>query len=122
VTENDIILLDVACGSGSIAVGFAKLSKQVTGIDMSPEMIEQAKLLQQKIMLNNIVWNIDDKSDYLSSRTNSFSIVATRFSFHHLLNPFSVLNEMNRVCDIGGQIVVIDPTPSANSSIFNCLQ
>jgi 2-polyprenyl-3-methyl-5-hydroxy-6-metoxy-1,4-benzoquinol methylase len=48
VNENDIIL-DVACGSGLISVEFAKMSKQVTGIDITPAMIQQAKLLQKKI-------------------------------------------------------------------------
>lgn len=110
VNENDIIL-DVACGSGLISVEFAKMSKQVTGIDITPAMIQQAKLLQKKNMLNNIRWDTSDISNNLSYQTGSFSIVVSRYSFHHLLNQLSVLNEMNRVCNVGGQIVVIDPTP-----------
>lgn len=40
-------VLDVACGTGSISIKFAELSKHVTGIDITPAMIEQAKLLQK---------------------------------------------------------------------------
>ena len=64
VNENDIIL-DVACGSGLISIEFPKISKQVTGVDITPAMIQQAKLLQKKNMLNNIKWDI-----YLSGCRN----------------------------------------------------
>ena len=119
VDHSDVIL-DVACGSGLISIEFAKISSQVTGIDITPAMIQQAKLLQQKNMLDNMKWDIHDISDNLPYPTGSFSIVASRFSFHHLLNPLSVLNEMNRVCAVGGQIVVIDPTPPPDKvDMFN---
>jgi len=109
--DHSDVILDVACGSGLISIEFAKISSQVTGIDITPAMIQQAKLLQQKNLLDNVKWDIHDISGNLPYPTGSFSIVASRFSFHHLLNPLSVLNEMNRVCAVGGQIVVIDPTP-----------
>jgi ubiquinone/menaquinone biosynthesis C-methylase UbiE len=119
VDHSDVIL-DVACGSGLISIEFAKISSQVTGIDITPAMIQQAKLLQQKNMLDNVKWDIHDISGNLPYPTGSFSIVASRFSFHHLLNPLSVLNEMNRVCAVGGQIVVIDPTPPPDKvDMFN---
>jgi SAM-dependent methyltransferase len=38
----------------------------------------------------------------------SFSIVVTRFSFHHFLDPLAVLKEMMRVCAPRGRIVVVD--------------
>ena len=110
VDKSDIVL-DVACGTGSIAVEFARVSRHVTGIDITPAMIEQARVLQKENILNNITWDIGDVSKQLPYQTNSFSIVVTKFSVHHLLNPLYMLIEMNRVCSIGGQIIVIDPTP-----------
>lgn len=105
-------MLDVACGPGLISIEFAKISRHVTGIDITPAMIQHAKSLQQKIKLNNIRWDISDVSNNLPYQTGSFSIVVSRYSFHHLLNPLPVLIEMNRVCTAGGQVVVIDPTPA----------
>ena len=110
VDKSDTIL-DVACGTGSIVVEFARMSRHVTGIDITPAMIEQARFLQKKNRLNNITWEIGDVSRQLPYQSNSFSIVITRFSIHHLLNPLHMLVEMNRVCSVGGQIIVIDPTP-----------
>lgn len=120
--ENDVVL-DVASGTGSLTVEFAKICKQVTGIDITPAMIEQAKHLQKINMLNNIRWDIGDISHPLPYETNSFSIVLTKFSFHHLLNPLSVLIEMNRVCTIGGKIIVVDPTPAPEKAeMYNQLE
>lgn len=110
VDKSDTVL-DVACGTGSISIKFARLSRHVTGIDITPAMIEQAKLLQKENILSNIKWDIGDVYKQLPYQSSSFSIVVTRFSFHHFLSPLSVLIEMNRVCSIGGQIIVIDPTP-----------
>ncbi len=121
-TENDIVL-DVASGTGSLSVEFAKICRQVTGIDITPAMIEQAKILQKMNTLDNIRWDIGDITKILPYASNSFSIVITKFSFHHLLDPLSVLIEMNRVCNIGGKIVVVDPTPPPEKAIqYNQLE
>ena len=42
-------VLDVACGPGLMACAFAKAARHVTGIDLTPAMIEQARVLQQSI-------------------------------------------------------------------------
>jgi len=47
---------------------------------------------------------------------NSFSLVITRYSFHHIMDPISVLSEMKRVCKLGGRIVVIDVTPEKDKA------
>jgi 2-polyprenyl-3-methyl-5-hydroxy-6-metoxy-1,4-benzoquinol methylase len=36
-------LLDIGCGTGSLSIVLAQLGHRVTGIDLSPDMIEQAK-------------------------------------------------------------------------------
>ena len=43
--SNDVVL-DVACGTGIVSCEFAKFVSHVTGIDLAPAMIEQAKQLQ----------------------------------------------------------------------------
>ncbi len=51
--QNDTVL-DIACGTGIVSCEFAKITTHVTGIDLTPAMIEQAKLLQQEKQLENI--------------------------------------------------------------------
>ena len=46
VSKNDTVL-DVACGSGLVSCELSSVVHQVTGIDITPAMIEQANLLKQ---------------------------------------------------------------------------
>ena len=108
--KNTDTVLDVACGPGIVACEFAKIVSTVTGIDLTPAMIEQAKVLQQEKQLKNINWKIGDVLN-LPFDDNSFSIVVTRYSFHHLIDPQKALEEMKRVCIPNGKVVVIDVTP-----------
>lgn len=122
VTKDDTVL-DVASGTGSLAVEFAKLCNKVIGIDLTPAMIEKAKKLQEMNTLDNIKWDIGDVTQTLPYTSNSFSIVITTFSFHHMLDPLSVLMEMNRVCSIRGKIIVADITPNPDKAFtYNQLQ
>jgi ubiquinone/menaquinone biosynthesis C-methylase UbiE len=107
------VVLDIACGPGLLACELAKATSRVTGIDLTPAMIEQAKILQQQKGLNNITWDIGDVT-HLPYDDASFSLVVTRYSFHHMIDPGSVLNEMKRVCLPGGRVVVVDVTPQAD--------
>ena len=104
--SNDSIL-DVACGPGLVACEFAAIANNVTGIDITEKMIEQAKTHQQEKRLKNMIWNIGDVLP-LPYADNKFSIVLTRYSFHHFLEPQKVLSEMHRVCRPGGSILVAD--------------
>jgi len=101
------VVLDLACGPGLMACAFARIARQVTGIDLTPAMIEQAKAMQQTHGLTNVTWHIGDVSP-LPFADASFSLVFTRYSFHHFLDPRAVLAEMVRVCTPGGRIVVVD--------------
>ena len=111
--KQDDTVLDIACGTGIVSGEFARIVSHVTGIDLTPAMIEQARLLQQEKQLENINWKIGDVSN-LPFNDNLFSMVVTRYSFHHLLKPKKVLEEMKRVCMPGGKILVIDVTPDVD--------
>jgi SAM-dependent methyltransferase len=101
------MVLDVACGPGLVACAVAKIARHVSGIDLTPAMIEQAKSRQQTNGLKNLTWHIGDAVP-LPFPDASFSAVVTRYSFHHFLEPRAVLAEMVRVCSGGGRVAVID--------------
>lgn len=114
VSASDTVL-DVACGPGIIACAFAEVAHHVTGIDLTPAMLEQARALQAERSLRNLTW-IEGDVTALPFADNSFSIVVTRYTFHHFLSPEAVLKEMARVCRPGGHVVVSDITPDAEKS------
>jgi ubiquinone/menaquinone biosynthesis C-methylase UbiE len=105
--------LDVACGPGIVVCHFAAVVKSATGIDLTPAMIDQAKSLQREKGLTNVVWHVGDVTS-LPYRNQSYSIVTSRYAFHHLEHPAKVLSEMVRVCEIGGKVVLMDVFASPN--------
>ena len=100
-------VLDVACGPGLVACPLAEVARHVTGLDLTPAMIEQAKARQRARGLGNLTWLVGDAVP-LPFPDASFSVVVTRYSFHHFLDPKAVLAEMVRVCQPGGRLAVID--------------
>jgi SAM-dependent methyltransferase len=83
------------------------VARHVTGIDLAPAMIDQARALQCSLGLTNLTWQVGNVLP-LPFSDASFSLVFTRYSFHHFLDPKAVLAEMVRVCCSGGRIVVVD--------------
>ena len=103
----DDTVLDIACGPGLITCVIAQVARHVTGIDITPAMIEQARARQQSKGLTNVEWQVGDVLP-LPFAAASFSVVFTRYSFHHFLDPKAVLAEMVRVCKPGGKVAVVD--------------
>lgn len=115
-------VLDVACGPGLLACAFAHVARHVTGIDITPAMLDQARKEQQQRELSNLAWDLGDAA-MLPYHDDQFSIVATRFTFHHFLEPLTVLKEMRRVCRPGGKVVVVDSAPAfCKMDAFNAME
>ena len=114
VTASDTAL-DVACGPGIVTCALASVARHAIGIDLVPAMIEQARKRQMEMGLENIDWRLGDVAR-LPFRDAVFSLVVTRYSFHHFLEPRRVLEEMARVCRPGGRVGVADATPEAGKA------
>ncbi|NIJ34778.1 class I SAM-dependent methyltransferase [Sphingomonas oligoaromativorans] len=110
----DLDVLDVACGPGILACALAGHVRSVTGIDITPAMIDQARLRQAEARLAHLAWHVGDATA-LPFGDGAFDRVTTRYSFHHMPDPAATLAEMKRVCRADGRIVVIDATPSAET-------
>jgi len=108
-------VLDVACGPGLLACAFARVVKHATGIDITPAMLEEARKCQKEKGVANVSWQQGDVSS-LPYPDGHFSIVSTRFVFHHMEEPLIVLREMKRVCKPGGRVVVADMAPAAEKA------
>jgi ubiquinone/menaquinone biosynthesis C-methylase UbiE len=106
-------VLDVACGGGLVVCAFAQAVRHATGIDVTPAMLERARAHAAGKGLGNVSWDQGDVKalPYLDA---TFSIVVSRFTFHHFLDPLAVLREMLRVCAPGGRVVVADVEAAAD--------
>lgn len=120
--SNADTVLDVACGPGLVACEFAKNARHVTGIDITEKMIEQAKKRQQELKLTNVSWDIGTVLP-LPYASESFSVVVTRYSFHHFIEPKAVLSEMIRVCQAKGIVMIADAAlPADKVDAYNRME
>jgi ubiquinone/menaquinone biosynthesis C-methylase UbiE len=119
VTRNNRVL-DIAAGSGFLAIEFAKLAEKVIGADITRNMLLQAREKQKDSGLENIGFILSDVES-LPFAIESFNIVSCRFAFHHFPDPMKALREMKRVCKNQGKIVLVDGVSSENSqkSLFH---
>lgn len=81
-------ILDVACGTGRFTIPLAERGFDITGLDITPEML---KLAKQKAELNNVSvnWVHADARKFELSRKYRF-IFTTGNSFQHFLDRASV--------------------------------
>jgi len=118
----DDTVLDVACGPGLVVCAFAKVVRHATGIDITPAMLDRARVHAAEEGVGNVTWRQGDVLP-LPSPDGAFTIVTARFAFHHFLDPLAVLREMARVCAPGGTVLVADSAPAAaKADAFNRME
>jgi ubiquinone/menaquinone biosynthesis C-methylase UbiE len=100
-------LLDVGTGSGFLAIALAELGYDVSGVDISPAMLEIAtqRAVQRGLQLALHVGDAMDLSEYDS---DSFNVVITRYLTWALPDLQRAYKEWWRVLSPGGRLVVID--------------
>jgi ubiquinone/menaquinone biosynthesis C-methylase UbiE len=101
-------VLDVGTGKGRFAISFVlNGAKKVTACDLSPEMLNIAsKRTEEARVQKKIIFELGD-AERLKYKDESFDIVCCMQVFPHIPNPQSAINELARVCKVGG-IVIAD--------------
>jgi ubiquinone/menaquinone biosynthesis C-methylase UbiE len=118
----DDTVLDVACGPGLVVCAFARVARHATGIDLTPAMLDRARAHAAGLGLTNVTWRQGDVLP-LPWPAASFTLVTSRFAFHHFLDPQAVLDEMVRVCAPGGTVLVVDAAPAPDkAAAFNRME
>ena len=93
-------LLDIGCGTGHWSSFFASIGYMVTGIDISPEMIEVAKQT-----VPDCSFHVGDACD-LPFDDESFHVVASMATLEFVSDPFTMVREMARCCRKPGTLLV----------------
>jgi ubiquinone/menaquinone biosynthesis C-methylase UbiE len=99
--------LEIATGPGYVAMAIAERCREVIGVDLTAAPIEIARRTSGERGLQNVRFEIGE-ADKLAYRDAEFDIVVCRFAFHHFLNPAAILEQMRRVCRLGGTVAVED--------------
>jgi 2-polyprenyl-3-methyl-5-hydroxy-6-metoxy-1,4-benzoquinol methylase len=106
-------LLDVACGSGWLSEYFARLGYDVTGIDISPQLIEicQDRIRALPPLIDHetpircrfLVHDIE-----LSPLEEQFDAAVCYDALHHLDDAAAALRHMAKMLRIGGLLFILE--------------
>jgi len=106
--------LDIGCGTGSLAIACARRGAQVTGIDISPHMldiarrkVEQAELADSITLLQMSAIELDERFE-----PQSFDTIMSSLTFSELSDDEQrfVLRQCHRLLKDGGRLIIADET------------
>jgi SAM-dependent methyltransferase len=108
--EPDEPVLDVACGTGNLSLPAARLGAQVTGIDIAPNLVTQARTRAAAERLS-IEFEVGD-AERLPYSNGAFQTVVTMFGAMFAARPERAAAELLRVTRSGGRIAMANWTPT----------
>ena len=114
--EREFRVLDVAAGTGHLSRAIAPHVRDVTAVDITPEMLDQARKETARKDLNNISFE-EGNAARLPYEADRFDFVASRLAIHHFEKPIIQLREMTRVCKPDHRIAIIDLLAPENEEI-----
>lgn len=113
-------LLDVATGTGNAAIPAARMGVRVTGLDLTPELLEiaRARAAGENLEVNFI----EGDAESLPFAENSFDRVTSSFGVMFAPSQQQAADELLRVTRPGGQIAISAWTPEGlNGEMFKTI-
>ena len=107
--QPEMRVLDLACGSGNLAIPAARSGAIVTGIDIVPGLLDHARTRARHGGLS-IRFDEGDAAQ-LPYADRAFDWVISMFGVMFVPQVNQIVQEMTRVCRPGGQIALASWTP-----------
>jgi ubiquinone/menaquinone biosynthesis C-methylase UbiE len=111
------LILDVACGPGAFVLAIAPRVSFACGIDLTPEMLRQARQFQTEKQIANVAFACAD-AEHIPFPDASFDLVSCQHAFHHITKAEPVLEEMMRVTKPQARLLILDPLAPESDSKF----
>lgn len=106
---DNLKILDVGCGAGFFEILLGRVGHQITGIDLTKEMIEKAKEMIQIYGLDaSMAGARVGDAEKLDFEDESFDVVISRNLTWTLPHPIDAYKEWHRVLKKGGVIINFD--------------
>ncbi len=106
-------ILEVGVGTG-LSLPYFRADSQLTGVDISTEMLAKARRRVEKQQLANVEGLHVMDAEHLEFEDNSFDAVLALYVASVVPSPARFAAEMRRVCIPGGTIVLVNHFTSDN--------
>jgi 2-polyprenyl-6-hydroxyphenyl methylase/3-demethylubiquinone-9 3-methyltransferase len=105
---------DVGCGGGLLCEALAEHGAEVTGIDLSPAMIQVAQL-HAAALARPPVYRLQSAAALAAAEAGRFDVVCCMELAEHVPDPAALVSELARLLRPGGSLFVstINRTPQA---------
>ncbi|GFO59374.1 ArsR family transcriptional regulator [Geomonas silvestris] len=100
-------LLEIGVGTGALLPALAGKAQRVIGVDHSPAMLEEARRRMLAEGQDGIELRLGEMTHLPLSDADTGCVVANMV-LHHAANPLAVLQEMVRVLEPGGCVILAD--------------
>ena len=101
-------VLDIGTGTGHTALAFAPHVREVVGLDLTEEMLCEARKLAQERNVDNVTFETADVHRLPRELQESFDLVTCRRAAHHFSDIDLALIEMARTLRSGGMLLIDD--------------
>jgi demethylmenaquinone methyltransferase/2-methoxy-6-polyprenyl-1,4-benzoquinol methylase len=103
--DNPKKIIDIATGTGDIALCFANDNVEVIGIDNARQMLDIAN--QKKSSFKNIQFQLED-AENMSFENNSFDVATVGFGVRNFEDLNQGLREIKRVLKPGKKLIILE--------------
>ncbi|MBM3543456.1 MAG: class I SAM-dependent methyltransferase [Alphaproteobacteria bacterium] len=107
INERDGSVLEVGVGTGLSLPCYGR-HLTITGIDLSPEMLEKAQEKVARHRLGNVAGLHEMDASALTFANESFDTVVAMYVMTVVPEPERVMRELERVCATGGEVILVN--------------
>jgi 2-polyprenyl-3-methyl-5-hydroxy-6-metoxy-1,4-benzoquinol methylase len=104
IPKNCDYILDVGCGIGELTKKLTLFGKNITGIDVSENMLHEAQKRNFDKKINYIKTSAEN---YLDETDKQFDIIISIAALHHM-NEENILGKMKSRLNENGKILILD--------------
>jgi demethylmenaquinone methyltransferase / 2-methoxy-6-polyprenyl-1,4-benzoquinol methylase len=100
-------VIDACCGTGDVALGFAREGAHVVGVDFTPEMLVHAGHKSERMSRTRPAFAHADALR-LPVQSSAADVCTVAFGIRNVADRRAALREMARVTRPGGQVLVLE--------------
>jgi len=114
-------VLDIGTGTGHTALAFAPHVREVVALDLTEEMLREARKLAQERRVENVTFQTADVHWLPRELEASFDLVTCRRAAHHFSDIDRALSEMARTLRPSGMLLIDDRSVPEDDWIDNTM-